>query len=169
VPNKGSVAAQHATWKNRPTSFSTAQQQASRQALDRMAADLDAVRQRLMDLALGLQIVQVYSPGSKQYEPATEDQALQLASDPTLLPALLDTNMARIYVQAPDLNAIRTVMQYTMGKAPSAGEAELRNRLEEREREHQLLARVIQQHVPAQYYATIAAELERIAAGPSGD
>ena len=168
VPTKGSLAAAHAQWKNRPTSFSSAQQHATRAALDKMAADLDAVRQRLMDLALGLSLVQVYNPGMKQYELPDAHQAREMASDPTLLPALMESNMARIYVQPPDLTAIRTVMQYTMGKAPSAAEAELRARLEEREREHQLLARVIQEHVPAHYYGAIAAELDRIAAN-AGD
>jgi hypothetical protein len=160
-------AAQHNLWKRRtplPTMRST---KATNEALDRMADDLDAARRSLTDLALGVTVVKVQAAPALYVEPDRK-QAAQLASDPTLLPALLSEDLARIYALPPHFPSLKLLMGYVMGATPTTTEAVLRRELEESHRNQALLAQTLREHVPSEYLAPVAAELRRIAAGDRG-
>lgn len=159
---------EHNSWKRRIPMPTMKSQRVTLDALDRMADDLDGARRALTDLALGITVVRVQtSPG--RYDPPTKQQAADLASDATLLPALISEDLARIYALPPDIQALKLFMGYVMGATPTTTEAVLRQELEQSHRNQALLAQTLREHVPQQYLAPVAAELRRIAAGDRGE
>jgi hypothetical protein len=157
-------AREHARWKNRPVQSQAVARTQSREAIARMADDLDQARRALTDLALGIVCVKVQtSPG--RYDQPTREQATNLASDPVLLPALLAEDLARIYAIPPDVAALKLFMGYVMGATPTANEALLLAEVEETHRKQAYLAEVLSEYVPADKYPQVAAQLRRLAAG----
>lgn len=151
-------------WRHRPALAGAVARKQARDAVERMAGNLDRAQQALTDLALGYLCVKVQSrPG--QYEQPSREQALDLASDPVLLPALLEENLARIYAIPPDVAALKLLMGYVMGGVPTAQEAVLIAEVEETHRKQAFLAEVLQEYVPAHAFPQVAARLQRIAAG----
>ena len=160
-----SIARQHNEWKRRtpyPTSAST---KAANEALDLMADGLDRSVQALKDLANGVTVMLVVDPQNGQASPPSAEQAHDLASNPDLVLALFQQNLARIYALPPDLGAIKTRLAYVMGSAPTASEAKLRQELAESHRNQQFLAEVLRRYVSEEALPDVAAELARLAQG----
>lgn len=164
MPPTPGKAAQHQDWKRRVPMPTMKSQKVTLEALDRMADDLDGARRALTDLALGVTVVRVQtSPG--RYDPPTRQQAADLASDATLLPALLQEDLARIYALPPDMAALKLFMGYVMGATPTSTEAVLRQELERSHQNQALLAEVLRDYVSPHDLPEVAAQLRRIAEG----
>lgn len=160
---KGPAAA-HAEWKRRTPRPTAKSVQVTNEVMDKLSDDLDLARRALVDLALGLTVVKVQTAPGVYTQPDTR-QAQQLASDPTLLPALIHEDLARIYSVPPNMAALKLWLGYVMGATPTTTEAVLRQELEQTHRDQALLAQTLREYVPQQYLAPVAAELRRIAAG----
>jgi hypothetical protein len=161
--SKTDVAEQHKRWKSRPIRPEAVEVQANRAALLRISENLMALTERGLDLALGLSIVQVWDADVAQYVPPDKDQCMALTTDPSLLPQLVKSGSARIYLVPPDKDMLRDLMNRSMGKAPTASEADLRDRVALMHTQHEQLARIIHDVVPPQYLTEVAAQLRAIA------
>ena len=164
-PNREAIAKGHADWRRRPTAAQSVGRYQSLEAIARMAEDLDRARQALTDLAFGVQVVLVVDPQNGQASPPNREQALDLATNPDLLPALFAQQLARVYTLPPDLSAIKTLMGYVMGTAPSSSEAQLRDELLQTQENQTYLAEVLRRYVPEDKFPEVSAELRRIAQG----
>lgn len=157
------VATRHNAWKQRQPSASSSR--AAGEALEKLAGDLDGFRQALADMALGVRVVLVYNQVQRKHIEPTEEQVAALREDPDLLPALIETGQARVYLRPPDVSALKLAMGYVMGGTPTATEAGLREQVMQAHRDHALLAQILRDHVPAEYLAPVSAELRRLAGG----
>lgn len=164
MPTTREQALKHQQWRHRPALAGQVARHKAKQVVEKMADDLESARRALTDLALGVLCVKVQtSPG--RYDQPTREQASQLASDPTLLPALLAEDLARVYAIPPDVAALKLLFGYVMGSVPSAQEAALQAEIEETHRKQAFLAEVLSDYVPAAQFPQVAARLRRIAAG----
>lgn len=149
-------------WSNRQR-VTEERKRLARESLDSMAQDLDGARVALTDLALGHRVVLVYDARQRKHIEPTPEQAQALREDESLLPALVETGQARVYLKSPDVTAIKLLMGYVMGQVPTPTEVTLRDELLQAREDHALLARALREYVPAQYLAPVSAELRRIA------
>lgn len=163
MPSREDVVARHSQWKERPVRPSSVEVQASRAAVLKIAENLGQLMERALDLALGLTVVQVYDAQVGGYQEPSDEQALALATDPTLLPALASEGLARVYVRPPDPGMLRDLLNRGLGKAPTATERTIQEEQARLASQHQMLAEAIRNVVPPQYLAPIRAELQRLA------
>lgn len=147
----------------RPPSPTTLYQREIDEALSKMGGALVETTERMIDLAKGLHILKIIDVASGQWKIAEGENAQKLIAQPEMVEALVAGGMARIYVQPPDLGAIKALHDRMMGKVPTIIEMDIRQRLERTQADHAAIARVIQEHVPDEYLGPIIAELERIA------
>lgn len=147
----------------RPPSPVTLYQREVDEALAKMGGALVETTERLIDLAKGLHVLKIIDVASGQWRLAEGEQAQKLIAEPHVVEALVAGGMARVYVQPPDLAAIKSLHDRVMGKVPTIIELDVRQRLEQTQADHAMIARVIQEHVPDEYLGPVIAELERIA------
>lgn len=133
-----------------------------RAATATMAGALQESTNGLVDKARGLHVLMIRNIAGFWQMPGG-DVARKLTEDPAYLASLFEAGAARVYVQEPDLDAIKVLHDRVMGKVPTMIEMQVKKSAEQIQMDHATLARVIQEHVPSEYLDPVIAELERIA------
>lgn len=126
-----------------------------RKARAAFGAGLVSAAEHAVDLATGAYCFAVLDLKTGKYKPPPDDFAPE-----TLLQ--LGEPLVRVYRQPPDLGAITLVVERIMGKVPQPVDVKMELALRQVFSDYALLARILQEHVPAEALGPIAAELERI-------
>jgi hypothetical protein len=108
-----------------------------------------------MDLARGCYVVLLRDERSHKWVKPPSVEAVEHALE-------LAPHTVRVYRQPPDLGAIQLVWERVAGKVPQPHEHEVRQLIVAITEDHAALAEIIRRHIPAEYLAPVAAELERL-------
>jgi hypothetical protein len=140
--------------KGRPPSARGKYRKAIREATDRLGAGLVEVTVALLDLARGHHVLMVRDRkgGWTRAGSMAQVEAALAAGGAAF----------RVYQEPPNLGAIQTVWERMAGKVPQAADVEVRQLIVAVTEDHAALARILREHVPAEYLAPVAAELERL-------
>lgn len=125
-------------------------------ATDIMGRMLPEAAQATVDLATGAYYLMIWNPKTKTYEKprtaAVADRCVAIGGD-----------MIRVYRELPSAKAIEIMFDRLMGKVPQPIDITTRQAVGDIMEAQRILMRVIEEHVPEEYLATIRAELERVA------
>jgi hypothetical protein len=124
-------------------------------ARDHFADGLRDATAAAMDLARGCYVVLLRDERSRKWVKPPSVEAVEHAIE-------LAPHTVRVYRQPPDLGAIQLVWERVAGKVPQPHEHEVRQLIVAITEDHAALAEIIRRHIPAEYLAPVAAELERL-------
>lgn len=122
--------------------------------------------QTLVEKARGIYVTEVLAPEPR---PLTLKEARDLKANPQALATFVNEGVIRVYLREPDTTALLSLLDRTLGKAPSQGERLVLERLEQAERDRQFLAEVLQEYVDAAAFPDIRARLAELAGGSGED
>lgn len=123
-------------------------------ATDTMGRMLPEAAAATVDLATGAYYLLVYNPRTKNYEkPRTEEIA----------DSSVEAGLIKVYRELPNIKAIEVMFERLMGKVPQPVDVTVRQAVADVMEAQEILMRVIEEHVPAEYLPQIRAELDRVA------
>jgi hypothetical protein len=115
---------------------------------------LDAT-EAAMDLARGCYVVLIRDERARKWVKPPSVEAVEHAIE-------LAPHTVCVYQQPPDLGAIQLVWERVAGKVSQPHEHEVRQLIVAITEDHAALAEILRRHIPAEYLAPVAAELERL-------
>jgi phosphoribosylanthranilate isomerase len=139
----------------RPPKRETLYKREIKAARDLFGAGLLDATEAAMDLARGAYIVLLRDERSRRWVKPPSLEAVEHA-------LALAPHTVRVYRQPPDLGAIQLVWERVAGKVPQPHEHEVRQLIVQITEDHAAIAEIIRRHIPTEYLAPVAAELERL-------